>query len=495
MQTKVIEYIEGLTLSQGRKAGQLFKLEPWQKRFIRGAFGIPGDAALSVARANGKTTLLSAILAATIAPEGPLVETGAENVLVGTSFDVGAIAFRHVLRFLEDKIARHPKDWRINDSANRKSLENKSNRVIVRTIGHEPRRMHGLAPRLMLLDELAQWEPGQIEAGLAALETSRGKIPDSKSIWIGTRPSLPDHPFSKALEGDGMGYVQVHAARTTDNPFHRRTWARANPSLSTMPDLVQVLQREARRARLDPSALAYFRALRLNMGEADVIEKVLLGVNIWVDLEVETLDRSGPYILGIDLGTTQAQSAAAGYWPNTGALDAFAVFPEIPTLAERGLADGVGKLYSDCAARGELIQAGSRVSDPQALLREALKRWGKPAVIVSDHWRKGELIQALEKIDAPVSQLSLRGMGFKDGAEDVRAFRVAALDGALVVKRSLLLRSAMSVARVETDHAGNAKLTKIRQKARDDAVAASILAVAEGSRRDFLEPTTRMAYA
>ena len=34
--TKLEAYIEGLTLSQGRYAGQLFKLLPWEKRFLRG---------------------------------------------------------------------------------------------------------------------------------------------------------------------------------------------------------------------------------------------------------------------------------------------------------------------------------------------------------------------------------------------------------------------------------------------------------------------------
>jgi hypothetical protein len=47
-------------------------------------------------------------------------------------------------------------------------------------------------------------------------------------------------------------------------------------------------------------------------------------------------------------------SAAAGYWPSGGELEALAVFPEIPSLAERGLRDGVGRLYQDMHARGEL---------------------------------------------------------------------------------------------------------------------------------------------
>ena len=58
--TDIQRYIEGLTLSQGRYAGQPFKLLPWEKRFLRGAFK-PGvmDAALSLGRGCGKTTFVA----------------------------------------------------------------------------------------------------------------------------------------------------------------------------------------------------------------------------------------------------------------------------------------------------------------------------------------------------------------------------------------------------------------------------------------------------
>ena len=501
MQTGLFDYIESLTIAQGRHAGKKFVLQPWEKRFLRGAFGGPGDAALSIARGNGKTTFCAAVLAASISSEGPLVETGAENVLIATSFDVGKIAFRHVMRFLEPEIEKHKRDWRVNDSANRASLENKANRTRIVTLGHEPRRLHGLAPRLMLLDELAQWEPGSVDAALAALETSRGKIPDAKALWIGTKPSLPDHPFSKALEGHGMSYVQVHAARQDDPPFRKTTWKRANPSLSHMPDLLQVIRLEAQKARMDPGALASFEALRLNKGVADVIQSVLLTSALWAEIEQLSMAREGPYIMGVDLGTSAAQSAVAAYWPSTGALDTFACFPEIPGLAERGLSDGVGSLYVDCAKRGELITAGARVSDIKYLLNEALERWGAPSVLVTDRWREPELRQILEAAHFPGGpSLITRGMGFLDGADDVRRFRAAALDGRLFPCRSLLLRSAMASARVVIDAAGNAKLAKNSQggrrlNARDDAVAASILAVAEGNRRSGGGQERKLNYA
>ena len=144
--------------------------------------------------------------------------------------------------------------------------------------------------------------------------------------------------------------------------------------------------------------------------------------------------------------------------PSTGALRAFAVFPELPGLADRGLRDGVDGLYADMAARGELLIAGRRVADVGRLLEEALDRWGRPGVIVCDRWREAELRDALEAVGFPLTSLTVRGQGFRDGGEDVRIFRRACLSKRVKPERSLLLRAAMAEARVATDVSANAKL-------------------------------------
>ena len=159
---------------------------------------------------------------------------------------------------------------------------------------------------------------------------------------------------------------------------------------------------------------------------------------------------------------------------------------------ERGRRDGVDRLYIECFNRGELVLEGARVTDVGALLREVLERWGAPAAIVCDRWREAELRQSLEAVDFPACQLIVRGQGFLQGGQDVREFQRACIDDKVAPRRSLLLRSAMSGARVQTDPAGNSKLAKggqgRRTRCRDDAAAAAILAVAEGTRRAARAP-------
>ena len=480
-------YVGGLVLCQGRYAGEPLgdHLQAWQRRFIRGAFGQDDDAAVSVARGAGKTTLTAAIACAAL--NGPLVAPMAESVVVAGTFEQALLVFRHVLAFLAPVVDRDTARWRRQDSVNRASLEDRDTGAKLKVIGANARAMHGLSPMLLVLDELAQWQPATIDACLAALTTSRGKIPGSRALYLGTRPSSESHPFAQVLAG-GVGYAQVHAARPTDPPFRRSTWRRANPGLDDLPDLEATIRREAARAKRDPALLAAFQALRLNAGVSDVVEAVLLSADTWRAIERDDVDRSGPYVLGLDLGGSAAQSAIAGFWPETGALDAVGCFPEQPPLAERGLADGVGRLYQDCLRRGELIQAGDRIADVGALLAYAVDHWGRPAVVTCDRFRQAELLQVLNAIGFPSAQLMLRGMGYRDGSEDVRRFRAAVLDGRVNVRRSQLLRAAFGGARVVSDPAGNVKLAKAtegrRAGARDDSAAACILAVAEGMRRD-----------
>ena len=331
----------------------------------------------------------------------------------------------------------------------------------------------------------------------AALETGLGKIKGSRLIALGTRPASPDHWFEKMLQG-GADYSQIHAARSetettkADPVFWRRTWERANPSLPYMPELLKQIKREADKARYDPSQLASFRALRLNLGTAETEVSVLIDADLWQEIEAEK-GMLPPTIWGVDLGTSSAQSAVACYSTRTGALEVVAAFPETPSLAERGLADGVGNLYQRCFQRGELILCGRRAVDISVLLREALDRWGKPGLVISDRWREAELRDALSTACIPPSAMEVRGMGFKDGGEDVRQFRRACAEGIVTPKGSLLLRAAIGEARTLTDPAGNSKLSKNSQggrrtRARDDAAAAGILAVAAGWRQKEAAP-------
>lgn len=236
-----------------------------------------------------------------------------------------------MVAFLSQRVdLRDRSKWRVRDSANNARIQDLTNGAMVRCIGSDPRRAHGLAPTLILADEPALWEPSTSERMVAALKTAAGKQPFCRFIALGTRPADGEHWFAKMLAG-GADFAQSHAARDDAPKFHKRTWMRANPSLRYMPDLEAAIRADAKHASRDPEALAMFDALRLNLGTSDVTRSLLLSADVWAVIEGDT-ERLGRAFWGIDLGTSAAQSAVSAFWPETGRHECMAVFPREPDL-------------------------------------------------------------------------------------------------------------------------------------------------------------------
>ena len=169
---QLAKYLQELIVTQGAGAGEPLQLLPWQKRFVAGFERTDGDASLSVARGNGKTTLIAGI--ATAALDGPLRQPRAETIIVSSSFSQSRIAFEHCLAFL--RAAGHDledrKRFRLQDSANSATIEDRQTGARVRAIGSDPTRAHGLAPLLVVCDEPAQWPETTSDKMIAALRTS-----------------------------------------------------------------------------------------------------------------------------------------------------------------------------------------------------------------------------------------------------------------------------------------------------------------------------------
>ena len=478
------KYLSTLRVSQGRRAGEPFTVLPWQRSFVRGAWakGV-SEASLSVARGNGKTALLSGIAAATL--DGPLMVPRGETVIVASSFEQARIAFDHVLAFLGDKL-RDRKRWRVWDTLQAARIQDRETGAMVRCIGSDPKRAHGLAPVLVLGDEPAQWPATTGEKMVAALRTAAGKQPHSRFVVLGTRPARADHWFAKMLQPAAGRYVQCHAADDPDDIDDPAEWQKANPSLLHMPDLRAAIQSEAEQARHDPALLASFRALRLNLGTSETADRdMLISPELWRELlELPEAPPEGRRIWGIDMGGAAAMSAISCCW-ETGRLESLAMFGSDPDLGSRALRDGAGEIYQTAYDTGELLISDRRIPNIQQLFSEAEARFGgRPDKIVCDRWRIDELRDAIDDVSWQSIPLTARGMGFRDGAEDIREWSKAVVERKVrPLAPARLLTHALAEAVVVTDPAGNSKLAQNneagrRKRGRDDVAAAAVLAVA-----------------
>ena len=475
-----------LQISQGALAGERFPVLDWQRSFLDDALadGVQ-QAGLTVARGNGKSTLIAALASAFIT--GPLQQPRAEVPVVAASYAQARIIFEHVRSFVDGKLL--PRSlWRVTDSLNWSLIEHRPSGARLRVMSSDPRRAHGLAPALCIADEPAQWSVGDGERMFAALVTSMGKIPGARLIALGTKPSNGAHWFNRLLTTDAPGVVShVYSAPMDCKIDDEKAWEAANPSLSIMPTLWDAIRLEAAQAAQNPAMLPAFRALRLNQGvdDADTVQR-LVEREDWMRCCILEAEARGQTIWGIDLGGSAAFSAVACYWPATGRIDVIAECGREPALHARGIADGVGTLYEQAAAAGQLHVSKSRVPQVADLVERALDLWGNPEAVVCDRWRIPELRDAGERLLSGTVPVA-RGQGFKDGSDDVRRFRAAVKVGHVIPAGPLvLLDSALSGAVVTLDPAGNAKLSKspghTRCKAPDDVAAAAILAVGHASR-------------
>ena len=484
----VTDYIEGLTITQGRHAGKPFVLHPWQRRFVKGFTSCGGDAAVTLGRGGGKSTFAGALVCCYF--DGPLAQVNSEVVLVASSHNQAGVIFGHVTNFLGRERLTDRKRYRFVSTHNEHFIRDLQTGISIRSAGADSRRLHGAAPVLAVFDELAQWPPGQIRAMLAALSTAAGKIPGSRSLWIGTRPDDDAHPFEQALTGKNTSieYVQTHAARESDPPFQRKTWDRANPGLKHLPDLAAAIKREAAAAKHNPELLPQFRALRLNMGTPDHNDRLagLLTPEVYKVLETDAVQIGGEYVLSLDVGGGFAQTAAAAVTMAAPyRVEGLAAWPGIPDLKDRARGDNLAR-YRRMVDAGELlIQEGRRTVNLDDFLAACLTRWGRPYCIVADRYRQGELLDVLDRYGYADDFVAWRGMGYKDGSEDVRRFHRIVTDRGAMFKRSLLLRTAFSVARLVSDPAGNLKIAKQTERGgpgKDDAAVAVVLGLAEADR-------------
>lgn len=481
-------FLEKLRIPEGPLAGQRLRLAQFQRQFIDGALADDVSvAALSIGRGNAKTALSAGVgLGALLGRLGDR-QPKREIVIGARTRDQGRIGWN----FVEGLSRTLPTSTRKALTFRRAprlevEFEGDGGGHVLRVIPADGKSALGGAPTLCILDERGHWERDKGDALEHALLSGLGKR-GGKALIIST--SAPDdaHPFSKWLDEDQPGvYRQEHRPAPGLPADDLDSLLIANPgAVAGIGASLEWLQAQARRAiARGGSTLTSFRLYNRNERVSGETRDVLLTVDEWLRCEAADVPaRTGPVVIGIDLGGSASMSAAAFYWPETGRLECLGWFPTRPSLLDRGQVDGVGDRYVLMQDRGELATLGDQTVPVAAWLVEVMSHieGEQVAAICMDRYKQSELGEAIDKsgIRAP---LVWRGQGFRDGGEDCERFRRACFDGRVRSRPSLLLRSAFADAVCLRDPANNLKLAKARSMGRIDPAAASVLAVAEGAR-------------
>ncbi len=486
--TAAIRFLESLEIPQGPKAGQRLKLAPFQRQFVKGSLaeGV-NTGVLSIGRGNAKTAVSAGLALAELL--GVLGEQPAREAIIAARVrDQARIAWDFAAQFALGLPEEIQKRLTFRRSPRLEiEFEDERGSHFLRAIAADGKSALGGAPTLVLMDERGHWQAGKGDDLEHALLSGLGKR-GGRALIISTSAADDAHPFSKWIDEPLPGaYVQEHRPPPGLPADDRESLLIANPGARHgIGSDMAWLEAQARRAiARGGSALSTFRLYNRNERISGETRDLLITVDEWMACEIAELPaRSGPCVIGVDLGGSASMSAAAFYWPETGRLEALGTFPASPSLADRGASDGVSGRYEEMRDRGELSTLGDKTVPVAPWLAEVLRHVdGQPiGALVADRYKQAELGEAMQRagVSAPVIW---RGQGFRDGGEDAERFRRAAFDGQIRAAPSLLLRSAFADTVCLRDPANNIKIAKARSTGRIDAAAATVLAVAEGARQ------------
>lgn len=473
---RVIAFLETLPIVSGLKAGETLELIDFQRQFVRGVYGPRDDdgnrlvrlAALSVARGNGKSALLSGLSLAHLL--GPCAEPYGEAYAAALDREQAGVLYNQTRAYIEAT------PWmaaRVNIRDWHKEITDEENNSRWRALTSDARKAHGLAPSFWIADEVAQWRNRELWDNLA---TGMGKRVSALGVTISTQAADDLHFFSEMLDAEPVPtiYTQLHAAPDDCALDDREAWQAANPALGVFLNADQ-FEDAAQRAIRSPSFQPSFRLLQLNQrvaAEGRFIEQA-----DW-DANGETFDATelegARCYGGLDLSSTRDLTALALYFPDHGKVIVWHWLPA-DTIPKRVGTDRVP--YDRWAGDGwaEVTVGNARDDLAIALQLADIRSRYDVQGIAFDRWQMARLMKLLsdEGIDLPMKEFV---PGFKSYAAAVDAFETAVLGGKMQHNNNPLLRWQAGNVIVETDPAGNRKPTKAKSFDRIDGIVSAIMA-------------------
>jgi len=474
---EVFEFIEGhLKIGEGGyKLGQPLKLLPFQRDWLALTLRNPrpSRSILSTGRKNGKTALSAALCLAGLL--GPLRKPGSQIVSASMTREQAGILFRYAVKML--RISKLDHLVTIRESA--KEIIHGPTGTTYRAISAEASHAVGLAPSLVVMDELGQVR-GPRHDLFDALSTSLGSYEDALMLIISTQAATDADLLSLLIDDAAAGHdprsvVALHCAPDDADPWSEAAWKAANPALGVFRSKADVAQQAAEAQRLPAREAAFQNLINNRRVSAD---DPFMAETVWRQNGGTASDevfRRGPVHGGLDLSARQDLTALAlcALDEETGKIHVKVhTWTPAATLLERAHRDRAP--YDLWRDQGWLrTTPGTSIAYDH--LAAEIGEICAPLPIESiryDRWR-------IEELRAQFSGLGLElplvehGQGFRDMGPAVERFLHHAIEGELVgAAENPVLTWAVSNAVLETDPAGSQKLSKRRSFGRIDPCVA-----------------------
>jgi len=479
---RVIAFIHAYCrVPEGKLVGQPMRLDEFQQRFILEIYDNPAGTRrgiLSIARKNGKSGLIAAIVLAHIV--GPEARRNAQIVSGARSRDQAALVFNLAWKMVTLN-ADLAKLVRVVPSGKR--LIGLVMNTEYRALAAEGKTAHGLSPVVIILDELGQVR-GPQDPFVEALETAQGAYDDGLQLVISTQAPTDADMLSiwidDAVRSDDPHTVcHVYAADEDAELADPEQMAKANPALGTFRSRVELEQAAAKALRM-PSFENSFRNLYLNQRVNMVA--AFVSPAVWKQGNAPAQDEvflAGPVYGGLDLSATTDLTAFVLTARDPDGVLHIRPYFWIPQDSVLEAAKRDRAPYDAWVRDGLLRTTPGRVIDYAFVARDigALVADLPVAKIGFDRWRMDRMQGALTAAGV-VLPLEPFGQGYVSMSPALDALEADLLKASVRHGGHPVLTMCAANAVAIPDPAGNRKLDKSKATGRIDGMVA--LAMAEG---------------
>ena len=485
---RAVKFIENLCHTKGKWAGKRFWLLPWQEQLIRDIFGIikPDGyrqfrtAFVEICKKVGKSELAAAValylLYADNEPSAEVYGAAADRQQASIVFDVA----RQMVEMSPALLKRS----KLMTATKR--IVNYGNSGYYQVLSAEVGGKHGFSVSGLVFDEIHTQPNRQLYDVLTKGSSDARQNPLHFIITTaGTdRHSIAYELHTKAvdiLEGrrvDPTFYPVVYGLKDDEDWEDEANWYKVNPSLGYTVD-IERLRDAYREAKQNPADEVTFKWLRLNMWVSSTVawipDAIFMKGNEEIDLPaLEGRDCYG----GLDLSSTGDITALVLMFPPRDEDEKYILLPFfwVPeeTIPQRVKAASVP--YDIWEKQGYLLSTEGNVIHYdfiEKFINDLAEKYHIVEIAV-DRWNATQMIQNLEGDGFTMVPF---GQGFASMSGPTKDFYRLLMEGQIIHGGHPVLRWMAGNVVVDTDPAGNIKVTKAKSKEKIDGIVAAIMAL------------------
>lgn len=485
---RAVTFIENLCHTKGKWAGTPFWLLPWQEQLIRDIFGIvkpDGNrqfrtAFVEICKKVGKSELAAAVALYLLYADN---EPSAEVYGVAADRQQASIVFDVAKQMVEMSPALMKRSKLMGAT---KRIVNYSNAGYYQVLSAEVGGKHGFSVSGLVFDEIHTQPNRQLYDVLTKGSSDARQNPLHFIITTAgnDRHSIAFELHTKAvdiLEGrrvDPTFYPVVYGLKDDEDWEDEANWYKVNPSLGYTVD-IERLRDAYREAKQNPADEITFKWLRCNMWVSSTVawipDAIYMRGNEPIDMDA--LAGRDCYA-GLDLSSTGDITALVLIFPPRDEEEKYVLLPYfwIPeeTIPRRVKANSVP--YDIWEKQGYIMSTEGNVIHYDFIEKFIMDLSEKYHIleIAVDRWNATQMIQNLEGEGFTIIPF---GQGFSSMSAPTKEFYRLLMEGRIIHGGNPVLRWMAGNVVIDTDPAGNIKVTKAKSKEKIDGIVAAIMAL------------------